>query len=145
MLQLNRRLQREFLAVDHNFYKSWPGWLSAWARMGRSCSGPFVFSPSGPQPRPFLRNPDCDSSRRRVVRRVIRTTHRLTFGAKQERCTNYFLVLDFGALCSVSAMKFLKRTLTTLFLVLSVPLILVVSLAAAGWNKIKTKLTGAGR
>jgi hypothetical protein len=42
-------------------------------------------------------------------------------------------------------MKVLKRTLTTLFLVLSVPLILVVSLAVAGWNKVRTKLAGTGR
>jgi hypothetical protein len=36
--------------------------------------------------------------------------------------------------------KFLKRTFHTIFLVFSVPLILIVSLVTIGWDRIKTKL-----
>jgi len=50
-----------------------------------------------------------------------------------------FIVLDFLALCLASAMKVLKRTLTTLFFVVCFPLILVVSFAAAGWNKFRRR------
>jgi hypothetical protein len=50
-----------------------------------------------------------------------------------------FIVLGFLALCLASAMKVLKRTLTSLFFVMCFPLILVVSFAAAGWDKLRRR------
>jgi len=48
LIQLNRRRQREFLTVDHNFDESRPGWLSAWGQEGVDFPGAFAFSPSTP-------------------------------------------------------------------------------------------------
>jgi hypothetical protein len=52
---------------------------------------------------------------------------------------NKSTVLGFLALCLASAMKVLKRTLTSLFFVMCFPLILVVSFAAAGWDKLRRR------
>jgi hypothetical protein len=59
-------------------------------------------------------------------------------GQKRNR-HKLFIVLDFLALCLASAMKVLKRTLTTLFFVVCFPLILVVSFAAVGWDKLRRR------
>ena len=68
-----------------------------------------------------------------------KSIRRIFLGQKRNR-HKLFIVLDFLALCLASAMRVLKRTLTTLLLVVCFPLILVVSFAAAGWGKDAVKL-----
>ena len=59
-------------------------------------------------------------------------------GAKKKQAQTIYR-LDFLAVWLASAMKVLKRTLTTLFFVVWFPLILVVSFAAAGWDKLRRR------
>jgi Kef-type K+ transport system membrane component KefB len=58
---------------------------------------------------------------------------------KEERGTNYLSFSASLALCLASAMKVLKQTLITLFFVVCLPLILVLSFAAAGWDKLRRR------
>jgi len=65
--------------------------------------------------------------------------HEFLSPSQRRKRDKLFIVLDFLALCLASAMKVLKRTLTTLFFVVCFPLILVVSFAAAGWDKLRRR------